>query len=195
VDGQAVPADREQKARDFIATLNIALGHRVTVRTGPQDSDIERTHHYHPVPPVARPTRLDAARTLNGDRVMATPPTGQIVARPILARACGCLQEFQHYAVDKYRAQRQAKFQNTRCPACVAQLSEQQRVLPKGEALKRLPAGTQVTLTLIAGGLWTGTLTANGKTVVLTGAENAGPQAVVTALARQWVKDAGADNL
>jgi hypothetical protein len=107
----------------------------------------------------------------------------------MLARACGCVQEFQHYAVDKYRAQRQAKFQRTRCPACVAKLTEAQRVLPKGEALKVLPAGTQVALTLDARGLWAGTLTANGKTVAVTGAENAGPQTVVVALARQWVKE------
>ena len=43
-------------------------------------------------------------------------PSGEIVARPMVARACGCLCEFQHYAVDKYRAQRLAKFQKTRCP-------------------------------------------------------------------------------
>ena len=42
---------------------------------------------------------------------MGLPPKGEIVARPMVVRACGCLQEFQHYAVDKYRAQRLAKFQ------------------------------------------------------------------------------------
>ena len=36
--------------------------------------------------------------------MMGLPPKGEIVARPMLVRACGCLQEFQHYAVDKYRA-------------------------------------------------------------------------------------------
>ena len=50
-------------------------------------------------------------------------PTGEIVARPMVARACGCLREFQHYAVDKYRAQRLAKFQKTRCEVCVAKLN------------------------------------------------------------------------
>jgi len=55
---------------------------------------------------------------------MGLPPTGEIVARVMLARACGCVQEFQHYKVDKYRAQRQAKFQGTRCPACVAKFVE-----------------------------------------------------------------------
>ena len=39
-------------------------------------------------------------------------PTGEIIARPMMARACGCMCEFQHYAVDKYRAQRLAKFQH-----------------------------------------------------------------------------------
>ena len=51
-------------------------------------------------------------------------PSGEIIARPMVARACGCLCEFQHYAVDKYRAQRLAKFQKTRCPECVAKLVE-----------------------------------------------------------------------
>jgi hypothetical protein len=52
--------------------------------------------------------------------MMGLPPTGEIVARPMLVRACGCVQEFQHYEVDKFRAARQAKFQATRCPACAA---------------------------------------------------------------------------
>jgi len=118
---------------------------------------------------------------------MGVPPSGEIVARPLLARACGCLQEFQHYAVDKYRAQRQAKFQRTRCPACVAKLVEAQRLaatLPKkGEAFKQLPPGTQVTLTRRPDGTWVGTLSAAGKTVEATGE---GPQGVTVALARLW---------
>ncbi len=39
-----------------------------------------------------------------------TEPSGRIIARPMVARACGHQQEFQHYEVDKYRAQRLAKF-------------------------------------------------------------------------------------
>ncbi len=112
---------------------------------------------------------------------MGLPPTGEIVARPMLARSCGCVQEFQHYAVDKYRAQRQAKFQSTRCPACVAELAEERRGMPKGEALRQLPPGTQVSLTLRAGGVWAGKPVVGGKAVEVTGAENAGPQAVVVA--------------
>ena len=121
---------------------------------------------------------------------MGLPPTGEIVARPMVARACGCVQEFQHYAVDKYRAQRLAKFQGSRCPACVAKLQEEQRQaapLPKGEALKALPAGTQVTLTLTADGSWNGMLTAAGRSVEAKGPAGAGVQAVVVALARRWV--------
>ena len=118
---------------------------------------------------------------------MGMPPSGEIIARPMLVRACGCLQEFQHYAVDKYRAQRQAKFQRTRCPACVAKLVEQQRIastLPKkGEAFKQLPNGTQISLTRRLDGVWVGTLTAGGKTVEATGE---GPQGVTVALARLW---------
>jgi hypothetical protein len=124
---------------------------------------------------------------------MGLPPTGEIVARVMLPRACGCLQEFQHYKVDKYRAQRQAKFQSTRCPACVAKLVEQERqALPprKGEVLKQLPPGTHVTLRRAADGSWGGTLSADGISVEVIGvAREAGPgmQAVAVELARLWV--------
>jgi hypothetical protein len=49
-----------------------------------------------------------------------TEPSGRIVARPMVTRSCGHQQEFQHYEVDKYRSQRLAKFQKTRCADCVA---------------------------------------------------------------------------
>ncbi len=115
-------------------------------------------------------------------------PSGEIVARPMIARACGCLQEFQHYAVDKYREQRKAKFQKTRCPACVAKLVEEQRVaatLPKkGEAFKSLPAGTQMSMSRLPDGTWTGSLTGGGTKVDATGE---GPQGVALALARFWL--------
>ena len=86
-----------------------------------------------------------------------TEPSGKIVARPMVTRACGCKQEFQHYSVDKYRAQRLAKFQKTRCTECVAKLNEEQRlaaaaVPKKGEALQSLPAGTQISITRQADG-------------------------------------------
>ena len=104
-------------------------------------------------------------------------PSGEIIARPMVARACGCLCEFQHYAVDKYRAQRLAKFQKTRCPECVAKLVEQQRqaaTLPKkGEAFKQLPPGT-----------WAGTLAGGGTVVEATGE---GPQSLTVSLARLWL--------
>src|SRR5207244_58491 len=120
-----------------------------------------------------------------------TQPSGKIVARPMVARACGHEQEFQHYAVDKYRAQRLAKFQRTRCAECVAKLAEEQKLaasaLPKkSEALKSLPAGTQVSLTLRPDGTWAGTLSANGTEVEIAGIANAGAQAVIVALARLW---------
>jgi hypothetical protein len=44
-----------------------------------------------------------------------TEPSGKIVARPMVVRACGHQQEFQHYTVDKYRAQRLAKFPDPLC--------------------------------------------------------------------------------
>jgi hypothetical protein len=126
-----------------------------------------------------------------------TEPSGKIVARPMLVRACGHQQEFQHYAVDKYRAQRQAKFQSTRCTDCAAKLIEEQRqaaeALPKkGEVLQSLPAGTQVCLTRQADGSWAGTLSADGTAVKTAGVVGAGPQSVVVALARLWVSESGA---
>jgi hypothetical protein len=116
-------------------------------------------------------------------------PSGEVIARPMVARACGCMREFQHYAVDKYRAQRLAKFQKTRCEECVAKLNEQQRLaaanIPKkGEAFKQLPNGTQMTIQCRDDGTWTGTLTAEGKTVQ---ADGEGPQGVALALARVWL--------
>ena len=117
---------------------------------------------------------------------MGLPPTGEVVARPMMARACGHLCEFQHYAVDKYRAQRLAKFQQSRCPACVANLEELQRraAVPKAEAFKLLPAGTKMTLTLRPDGSWVGTLAAAGRSVE---ADGDGPQPVTLALARLWL--------
>jgi hypothetical protein len=125
-----------------------------------------------------------------------TEPSGKIVAKPMVVRACGHQQEFQHYAVDKYRAQRLAKFQQTRCADCAAKLIEEQKraaeAVPKrGVAVQSLPPGTQVSLTRQQGGAWTGTLTADGKVVQIVGAPGAGPQSVIVALARQWAMDSG----
>ena len=121
---------------------------------------------------------------------MGLPPTGEIVARPMVKRACGCVCEFQHYAVDKYRAQRLAKFQGSRCPDCVAVLVEEQRraALPKGEAYKSIPPGTQVSLTVRPDGGWSGSLVAEGITVRTDGLPEAGPPSVLLALARLWVQ-------
>jgi hypothetical protein len=126
-----------------------------------------------------------------------TEPSGKIVARPMVTRACGHQQEFQHYTVDKYRAQRLAKFQQTRCAECAAKLVEEQQkaaqALPnKGEALKSLPPGTQASLARQPDGSWSGTLSAAGKTVQAAGVAGAGPQSVLVALARLWVSESGA---
>ena len=115
-------------------------------------------------------------------------PTGEIVARPMMARACGCMCEFQHYAVDKYRAQRLAKFQKTRCPACVAKYEEEQRkaaeALPtKGEMFQLLPNGAQFAMSKRPDGKWGGKLTADGITIE---ALSDAPQGLVLTLARQW---------
>lgn len=116
-------------------------------------------------------------------------PSGDIIARPMVARACGCLQEFQHFAVDKYRAQRLAKFQKTRCSACVTKLNEEQKkaaaALPKkGEAFQLLPTGSKVSMTRRPDGTWSGSLIADGITVE---AIADGPQGLSVSLARQWV--------
>ena len=119
-----------------------------------------------------------------------TEPSGRIVARPMVKRSCGHQQEFQHYEVDKYRSARLAKFQKTRCAACVANLKEEEQraaPLPKTEALSQLPAGTQVSLTIRPDSSWAGTLTANGSKVETAGVVGAGPQSVVVALARLWL--------
>src|SRR5882762_1217149 len=127
-----------------------------------------------------------------------TEPSGKIVARPMVARACGHQQEFQHYEVDKYRAQRLAKFQKTRCAECAAKLVEEQRraaeALPKrGELLKLLPPGTQLSLTRRPDGSWGGTLAADGTAVEMDGTLGGGPQSVMVALARLWVMKSGVD--
>jgi len=114
----------------------------------------------------------------------------------MVVRACGHEQEFQHYAVDNYRAQRLAKFQQTRCAECVAKLVEEQQraaeALPKkAEALRSLPAGTQVSLTRQPDGSWTGTLSAGGTKVEVAGVAGTAPQSVVVALARLWASESG----
>src|SRR5438105_1684778 len=98
------------------------------------------------------------ASPAQGGREMAVP-SGEVVARPLVARACGCLKEFQHYAVDKYRAQRLAKFQQTRCEVCVAKLNEEQKraaaALPKvGKVFHSLPTGAQLAMTRRPDGTW-----------------------------------------
>jgi hypothetical protein len=126
-----------------------------------------------------------------------TEPSGKIVATPMVVRACGHEQEFQHYAVDKYRAQRLAKFQRTRCAKCAAKLVEEQQraaeAMPKkGEVLQSLPPGTKVSLTRQPDGSWAGTLSAEKKTVEVAGTAGSGPQSVLVALARLWVSESGA---
>lgn len=122
-------------------------------------------------------------------------PSGEIVARPLVARACGCVREFQHYAKDKYREQRLALFRGTRCEDCVAKLNEEQKraaaALPKvGAVFRSLPAGSQFAMTRRADGAWAGTLTASGTTV--EGAAS-GPQELPVLLARLWATARGVE--
>jgi hypothetical protein len=122
-------------------------------------------------------------------------PTGEIVAKPLVARACGCLREFQHFAKDKYREQRLALFQKTRCEVCVSKLNEEQKraaaALPKvGTVFRSLPAGTQLTMTRRADGAWAGTLAAGASSV--EGAAG-GPQELTALLARLWAEARGGE--
>jgi hypothetical protein len=126
-----------------------------------------------------------------------TEPSGGIVARPMVVRACGHEQEFQHYAVDKYRAQRLAKFKRTRCAECAAKLvAEAQQAaaaVPKrGEVLQSLPPGTQVSLTRQPDGSWVGTMSAQGTKVDVVGVAGAGPGSVIVAMARLWISQSAA---
>jgi hypothetical protein len=124
---------------------------------------------------------------------MGFPPSGEVVGKTPVMRVCGHQQEFQEHRGDRYRMQRLAKFQQTRCPPCAAKLVEQQkkpRQPSKGEALKQLPPGTQVILSRAADGSWGGTVSADGTTVEMAGAggeAGPGPQAVTAALALLWI--------
>jgi hypothetical protein len=116
-------------------------------------------------------------------------PSGAVISRPMVTRACGCVQEFQFYAVDRYRAERMAKFQQTRCPACVAKLEEERRLvgLPKkSEAFKSLPTGANIAIQLLADGSWSGKLTADGESIDAT-EPTAGPQSLMLTLTRLWL--------
>ena len=79
---------------------------------------------------------------------------------------------------------------------CVAKLvAEEQRaaaaVPKKGELIKLLPPGTQLSLTRQPDGSWTGQLAAAGKSVAATGVAEAGPQSVIVMMARLWAAEAG----
>jgi hypothetical protein len=115
-------------------------------------------------------------------------PSGEVVARPLVARACGCQREFQHYSKDKYREQRLALFQKTRCEVCVAKMNEEQKRAaaagPKvGSVFRSLPSGARFEMTRRADGAWAGTLTAGGTAV--EGAAG-GPQELTAHLSRLW---------
>jgi hypothetical protein len=112
----------------------------------------------------------------------------------MVTRSCGHKQEFQHYEVDKYRAQRLAKFQSSRCADCVLKLNEEQRKaapLAKAAAIKLLPPGSQLSLTQRADGSWAGTLAAGGKQVEAAEGVGAGPQALIGTLAQRWLAATG----
>jgi hypothetical protein len=115
-------------------------------------------------------------------------PSGEVVARPLVARACGCQREFQHFAKDRYREQRLAHFQKTRCEDCVAKMNEDQKRAaasgPKvGSVFRSLPTGARFEMIRRADGAWAGTLAAGGTAV--EGAAG-GPQELTNLLARLW---------
>lgn len=115
-------------------------------------------------------------------------PRGDVVERSMLARACGCVCEFRHAARDRYRAERLAKFLETRCPACVAKLEDERRREvaarpPKNEAVQSLPLGTQIVIVRRPDGLWAGAITAEGTNA---DAVADSPQPLPATLAQIW---------
>ena len=111
-----------------------------------------------------------------------TEPSGKIVARPMVTRSCGHQQEFQHYEVDKYRPQRLAKFQKTRCADCVAKLNEEQRratPLAEGGGDQAPPPGNAGDSDPAAGRVLGRQADVGGTQVEAAGVVGAGPQAVV----------------
>ena len=95
--------------------------------------------------------------------------------------------------MDKYRAQRLAKFQKTRCPDCVAKLNEQHKqasaeIPKKGEAILMLPLGTQIAMSRKPDGSWSGKLTGEGTSVE---GDGVGPQGLTITLARLWLAAKG----
>ncbi len=121
-------------------------------------------------------------------------PTGKIVARPMVKRACGHEQEFQYFEVDKYRQQRLAAFQKSRCAACVAKLNEEQKkaadsMPSRGEVFQLLPVGARITMALENDGLWKGALEAGGVKVEEDCKD--GPRGLVLRLARKWQTEKG----
>ncbi len=118
------------------------------------------------------------AQTNGGGVGMGLPPRGDVVGSVPVVRACGHTQDFLEHRADRFRAQRLAKFRQTRCPECAARLVERQRRAEpprKGKALGQLPPGTQVTLTRSGDGSWAGTLSAEGLSAEAIEARRAGP--------------------
>lgn len=122
-----------------------------------------------------------------------------IIGLEVLARACGCRQDFAHYNRDPYRKERREKFCRTRCPPCGAKANaehnaRQEAARPAGKArsgkkgcvLKRIPRGAVIEMTRDEdSGEWYGSLSING----LIAAEASGGSVIglVSALARKWL--------
>lgn len=116
---------------------------------------------------------------------MPLPPKKRVVGRVVVTRLCGCQQEYEHLANDRFGDQKLEKFKKSRCPACAAKfVEEQQRLnLPKAEAFRRLPQGTEVNMVFGADGQWAATLKAEDRSVQGKGVT---PEAALLAVARLW---------
>ncbi|NBO91838.1 MAG: hypothetical protein EBV06_05940 [Planctomycetia bacterium] len=117
---------------------------------------------------------------------MSEPPKGRVVGRVAVTRLCGCKQEFEQLAGDRFSEQRLAKFRKSRCPVCAAKYAEEQKklALPKAEAYKNLPAGTVISLVMRSDGQWVGRLSADGRVAETRGQ---GLESTLLTIARQWL--------
>ncbi len=116
---------------------------------------------------------------------MGLPPTGEIVARPMVCqsvrlRARVPALQSGPLSVATPRQVPGEPVSGMRCQ--IGRGAQKEALPPKGKRSKALPPGTQITLTLQPNETWTGTLTAGGVTVKSSGPVGAGSQAVVVSL-------------
>lgn len=124
-----------------------------------------------------------------------------IISTEQIARACGCVEEFELRDPDPWRKERLVKFRTGRCKACGKKANDENNAaqgggtqghgkrVKKGQEPKLLPAGTQIVLTRQEDGSWVGVLVASSVKVQ---GRSAGLMGLGSSLARKWLKETGA---